>query len=243
MLPKQGRSMRMIRRSKDRGFADHGWLKSRHTFSFAGYYDPQFMGFGPLRVINDDRVSPGRGFGTHPHSDMEIISYVVEGELEHKDSMGNGSVIRPGEVQRMTAGAGVTHSEYNPSRVEEVRFLQIWIIPQARGLDPGYEQKFFGEERRNRLCLVASREGREGSITVHQDVNLYASVLDEDCVVRPELGPGRIAWFQVVSGSVQLGEDVLEEGDAVAVTDEQEIIVSARSDSSFLFFDMKEPFA
>jgi quercetin 2,3-dioxygenase len=232
--------MRMLRRSNERGYADHGWLKSRHTFSFAGYYDPQFMGFGPLRVINDDRVDPGRGFGTHPHNNMEIISYVVEGELEHKDSMGNGSVIRPGEVQRMTAGTGVTHSEYNPSRESEVRFLQIWLIPETRDITPGYEQKFFGEKRDNRLCLVASRDGADGSVTVHQDVNLYASVLDAGSELRHDLQPGRMAWLQIVSGAVQVGEDVLEEGDALAVVQEQDLKIVARSAANFLLFDLKE---
>jgi len=232
--------MRRIRRSNERGHADHGWLKSHHTFSFAGYYDPEFMGFGPLRVINDDRVSAGRGFGTHPHNNMEIISYVVEGELEHKDSMGNGSIIRPGEIQRMSAGTGVTHSEYNPSKINEARLLQIWVIPDTLGITPEYEQKFFGEQRRNRLCLVASQDGAEGSVTLHQDVNLYASVLDRGHEVSKELDSERIAWIQVVSGAMQVGEDLLEEGDALAITGEQGLTIAAKADSEFLFFDMKE---
>jgi quercetin 2,3-dioxygenase len=233
-------AMQLLRRAEERGQANHGWLKSQHTFSFADYYDPNFMGFGSLRVINDDRVAPGRGFGTHPHRDMEIISYVVDGSLEHKDSMGNGSIIRPGDVQRMTAGTGVTHSEFNPSKSEGVRFLQIWVIPDKPGLTPGYEQKFFGEERRNTLRLVASQDGREGSVLVHQDVNLYATLLDEGKAVSYDISADRIAWLQVVSGSVSVGEHQLKEGDALALAQEKNITLSASSEANFLLFDLKD---
>jgi redox-sensitive bicupin YhaK (pirin superfamily) len=210
----------MIRRSSERGHADHGWLRSFHTFSFAGYYDPAHMGFGALRVINEDRVEPGKGFGTHAHRDMEIISYVLEGGLEHRDNMGNGSVIRPGDVQRMSAGTGVTHSELNASRSELVHFLQIWIVPEERGITPSYEQKSFPEaERQRTLRRVASRDGRDGSVIVHQDVNLYASLLGAGERVRYEVPAGRRAWIHVARGSVELGGARLDAGDAAAVSE------------------------
>ncbi len=228
-----------IRPAQQRGRANFGWLDSQHTFSFGGYYDPAHMGFGHLRVINDDRVAPGAGFPAHPHRDMEIISYVVEGSLEHRDSMGNGSVITPGDVQRMSAGTGVSHSEYNPSADERVRFLQIWIVPERSGISPSYEQKFFGEERRNRLRLVASPDGAKGSVTVHQDVRLFASLLDEGKEVRHQTKVGRRSWLQVVSGQVQVGEEILQEGDGLAVTHETELSIVARADSNFLLFDLK----
>jgi redox-sensitive bicupin YhaK (pirin superfamily) len=232
--------MELIRRAADRGQADHGWLKSQHTFSFADYYSPEFMGFGALRVINDDRVAPGRGFGTHPHRDMEILSYVVEGVLEHKDSMGTGSLIRPGEVQRMTAGTGVTHSEFNPSQSEGLRFLQIWVVPDKRGLEPGYEQKFFGEERRNQLRLVASPDGRQGSIIVHQDLNLFASVLDEGTALSYVVPPSRMVWVQVVSGSVTVAGHELDEGDAIALAQVPEVAILANGEANILLFELKE---
>jgi quercetin 2,3-dioxygenase len=189
-----------VRRSEDRGHADHGWLVSHHTFSFSSYQDPAHMGFRALRVLNDDRVVPGQGFGTHPHSDFEIISYVVEGALEHQDSMGNGSVIQAGDVQRMTAGTGVTHSEFNHSKTESVRFLQIWVVPERRGLTPGYEQRRFGDDdKRDRLRLVVSPEGKDGSLRLHQDVSLYASLLGAGKRVRHELNPGRHGWIQVMA--------------------------------------------
>src|SRR5271166_5126043 len=195
-----------VRKSEDRGKADFGWLQSRHTFSFGHYYDPKHMGFGPLRVINEDRVAPGGGFPTHPHRDMEIISYVLEGALEHKDSMGTGSVIRPGDVQRMSAGTGVLHSEYNASPTAPVHFLQIWIQPEAARLPPSYEQKSFSpDERRGRLRVIAARDGRDGAVTVHQDVTLLAGLLEPGDIVRQPLAPGRHAWVQMVRGAVDLG--------------------------------------
>src|SRR5436190_13430958 len=197
--------MLTIRRASERGHADHGWLKSSHTFSFADYHDPAHMGFRALRVINDDYIAPGRGFGTHPHRDMEIVTYVLEGALEHKDSMGTGSVIRPGEVQRMSAGTGVLHSEENPSREKPVHFLQIWIIPEKAGIKPSYEQKAFpASERRGKLRLVASRDGSEGSVTIHQDAALYLALLDESERATYEPGPGRHAWVHVARGEIEL---------------------------------------
>jgi hypothetical protein len=229
----------MIRRADERGRANHGWLDTRHTFSFANYYDPRHMGFRALRVINDDRVVPAAGFPTHPHRDMEIVSYVVEGALEHRDSMGNGSVIRPGDVQRMTAGTGVTHSEFNPSATEATRFLQIWIIPQKTGLKPSYEQKHFSElERSGKLRLVVSPDGREGSITIHQDVSIYAGLLGNGQTAHLDLAPGRHAWVQVVNGSVRLGDHDLGEGDGAAVSDEARLEISGRSTGEILVFDL-----
>lgn len=189
----------MLRAAGERGRADYGWLQSRHSFSFGEYQDPNHMGFRTLRVINDDRVAPGKGFGTHPHRDMEIISYVVAGELEHQDSLGNGSVIRPGDVQLMSAGTGVQHSEFNPSATETVHFLQIWIEAERHGLEPGYEQKRFpAKEKRGALRLIGSPDAREGSVTIHQDVNLYAGFLDGGETAGLEIDPGRHAWVQVV---------------------------------------------
>jgi quercetin 2,3-dioxygenase len=228
-----------IRRSKERGYADHGWLKSFHTFSFAGYQDPNQMGFKALRVINEDRVEPSRGFGTHPHKDMEILSYVLEGELEHKDSMGNGSVIRPGEVQRMSAGTGVFHSENNGSKKDLVHFLQIWIIPEQRGIAPGYEQKAFSEaERRGKLRLVASRDGREGSVTVHQDVSLYAGLFTEGEEARYELPAGRNAWVHVARGSLELNGERLFAGDAAALVEPGSLRIVGKEASEVLVFDL-----
>lgn len=208
-----------IRKAEERGRADFGWLDSRHTFSFGHYYDPGHMGFGPLRVINDDRVAPGGGFPTHPHSDMEIVSYVLEGALEHKDSMGTGCVIRRGDVQRMSAGTGIRHSEFNASDALPVHFLQIWIIPEKKGLKPTYEQKAFAdEEKRGRLRLIASQDGREGSVTVQRDVSLFAALLGNGQAVSHELAPRRGAWVQVASGSILLNGETLNEGDAASVT-------------------------
>ena len=230
--------MLTVRRAEDRGHADHGWLDSRHTFSFASYYDPKHLGFGSLRVINDDRVAPGAGFGTHPHRDMEIISYVVEGALEHRDSMGNGSIIKPGEVQRMTAGTGVTHSEYNHSQHEDVHFLQIWVVPEQPQLQPSYEQKYFGNERRNALRLVASRDATDGSIRVHQDLRLYASVLDAGADVTHRLAGDRQCWIQVVSGELTVNGVDVRAGDGVAATDADELAIGANSEANFLLFDL-----
>jgi redox-sensitive bicupin YhaK (pirin superfamily) len=228
-----------VRPSRERGHAQHGWLDSHHTFSFADYHDPRHMGFRALRVINEDRVSPGQGFGTHPHRDMEIISYVLEGALEHKDSLGTGSVIRPGEVQRMSAGTGVLHSEFNASRTAEVHFLQIWILPEARGISPSYEQKTFAaEERKNRLRLVAGRDGREGALTVHQDVSLYAGLLDAGATVTHPLPPGRHGWVQVARGAVDLGGHPLAAGDGAAVSDEGAISLRATEPAEVLVFDL-----
>jgi redox-sensitive bicupin YhaK (pirin superfamily) len=228
-----------IRKATDRGHAEHGWLDSRHTFSFADYYDPDHMGFRTLRVINEDRVEPGQGFGTHPHRDMEIISYVLEGALEHKDSMGTSSVIRPGEVQRMSAGTGVLHSEYNPSRAEPVHFLQIWIQPEKKSLKPGYEQKAFpAGERQNRLRLVASRDGRDGSLTIHQDAELYTTLLSKGSSVSHPLGSGRFAWVQVTSGSVTLNGEALKTGDGAKVSGEKALELKASSDAEVLLFDL-----
>ena len=229
-----------LRRAEERGFADHGWLKSFHTFSFAGYHDPEQMGFRDLRVLNDDRVTPGAGFPTHPHRDMEILSFVVDGALEHRDSMGTGSVVRSGDVQRMTAGTGVTHSEFNHSKDEGLRFLQVWVLPDRQGHEPGYEQKHFDDDsRRGRLRLVASPDGRDDSITLHQDVDVYASLLGKDQTVRHEIAPGRHAWMQVVKGRVQAGDHPLSEGDGLAISDESAVEVTGLGDGGeFLLFDL-----
>jgi len=228
-----------VRKSNARGFADHGWLKSFHTFSFADYHDSAHMGFGPLRVINEDRVQPGAGFGTHGHRDMEIISYVLEGALEHKDSMGNGSVIRPGDVQRMSAGTGVLHSEYNPSDKEAVHFLQIWIEPNERGVTPGYEEKHFNAaSKRGKLKLVASPDGREGSVRIHQDARLYAALVDGAEVVRHVLGDGRKAWVHVAKGDVTVNGQPLTAGDALKASGELEIVIEKGRNAEVLLFDL-----
>jgi redox-sensitive bicupin YhaK (pirin superfamily) len=230
--------MMTIRRSDERGHANHGWLDSHHSFSFANYYDPEHMGFRALRVINDDRVMGGQGFGTHPHRDMEIISYVVQGELEHKDSMGTGSVIRPGDVQRMRAGTGVTHSEYNHSPTDTVRFLQIWIVPDENGLEPGYEQKYFGDERLGTLRLVASPDGAEDSVQIAQDVRMYASVLADGEQVTHALPEGRHAWLQVVRGKLTVNGVELGEGDGVSFSAATNIGVSSAGESELILFDL-----
>ena len=229
-----------LRPAAERGKADFGWLDSRHTFSFGGYHDPGHMGFGPLRVINEDRVQPAKGFGTHPHRDMEIISYVLEGALEHKDSIGTGSVIRPGDVQRMSAGTGILHSEFNHSQTDPVHFLQIWLIPDQQGIPPGYEQKRFEDaDKRGRLRLVASPDGSEGSVTVHLDAKLYASVLDLGRTLSHSLAPGRLAWLQVARGALELGSRALKPGDGAAIERESELKFTARADGTeFLLFDM-----
>jgi redox-sensitive bicupin YhaK (pirin superfamily) len=231
--------MLTVRRAGDRGHADHGWLDSHHTFSFADYQDPRHMGFGPLRVINDDTVAAGGGFPPHSHRDMEILSYVLEGALQHKDSMGNGSVIKPGDVQRMSAGTGVTHSEYNASKTEPVHFLQIWIIPSARGLPAGYEQKFFGDgDRRGRLCLVASPDGAEGSVRIQQDARVYASLLDPGQSVVHPFGAGRRGWLHVARGSAEVGGTALVAGDGVAIEGEPRLAIDARAGGELLLFDL-----
>ena len=231
--------MLRIRKATERGHADHGWLNTYHTFSFAGYYDQKQMGFRELRVINEDRVQPKEGFPTHPHRDMEIITYVLEGALEHKDSMGNGSVIRPGEVQRMSAGTGITHSEFNHSGSELVHFLQIWIVPEKEGIAPSYEQTFFpDEEKRKNLRLIASRDGRYGSVTINQDVNLYAALLEQGEAIAHVIPEGRHAWLQVARGSVEINGQHLEEGDGAAVSDENQLIVTGREKAEVLLFDL-----
>ena len=229
-----------VRPAGERGIANLGWLDSRHTFSFGHYYDPKHMGFGPLRVINEDRVRAGAGFDTHGHRDMEIISYVLEGALEHKDSIGTGSVIRPGDVQRMTAGSGIRHSEYNHSTSDPVHFLQIWLLPNEGGLAPGYEQKNFADsEKRGRLRLVASRDGRDGSVRIHQDADIYASLLDKDATVTHALTAGRRGWIQVVHGSVAVNGESLHAGDGAAASDLPALTVTATVDGSeFLLFDL-----
>jgi quercetin 2,3-dioxygenase len=239
MFCRELESRMLIRRANERGFADHGWLRSFHTFSFADYYAPAHMGFRSLRVINEDRVQGGKGFGTHPHRDMEIISYVLSGGLEHKDSMGTGSVIRPGDVQRMSAGTGVTHSEFNASPTEGVHFLQIWLMPDTRGVAPSYEQKHFTEaERQGRLKLVASKNGREGSLTIHQDASLFAGLLAPGERVAHDLPSGRYAWLHVARGKVEVGGIELSAGDAAAFEQGGEIAVVGREASEVLLFDL-----
>jgi quercetin 2,3-dioxygenase len=228
-----------LRRSSERGHADHGWLNSYHSFSFAGYQDPNHMGFGPLRVINEDRVAPGQGFGTHGHRDMEIISYVLHGALEHKDSMGNGSVLRPGYVQRMSAGKGVMHSEFNHSQSDQVHFLQIWIEPNVTGIVPGYEEtKFADAEKRGKLRLIASPDGREGSVTIHQDAYLYASLLDGADNASHKIAQGRKAYVHVVRGAVSVNGQVLTEGDAVKFSGESSIELIDAKNAEILLFDL-----
>jgi redox-sensitive bicupin YhaK (pirin superfamily) len=231
--------MLTLRPSGERGHAEHGWLESFHTFSFAGYRDPAHMGFRVLRVINEDRVQPARGFETHSHRDMEILTYVLEGALEHEDSLGNGSVIRPGEVQRMSAGSGITHSEFNHSDRELVHLLQIWILPEREGIEPGYEQKRFPEaERTGRLRLVASPDGRQGSLRIHQDASLHAGLLATGDSVRHALEAGRHAWVQVARGEVEVNGAKLAAGDGAALSDERHVEIAARSPSEVLLFDL-----
>jgi redox-sensitive bicupin YhaK (pirin superfamily) len=232
-------NMMEIRRSQERGQAFHGWLKSFHSFSFAEYHDPRHMGFGPLRVINEDRVQPGMGFGTHGHRDMEIISYVLEGELEHRDSMGNGSVIRPGNVQRMSAGTGVMHSEYNPSRDKQVHFLQIWIEPAQRGIAPSYEEKQFSiQDKRGHLRLVASPDGAQGSVVIHQDARLHAGLFDGQEEAVLDLDPGRKAYVHIARGSVLVNGQALDAGDALKLIDERRIELKQGRQAEVLVFDL-----
>ena len=228
-----------VRSAESRGHASHGWLDSFHSFSFADYHDPKHMGFGPLRVINEDRVQPGAGFAVHAHSDMEIISYVLEGALEHKDSLGTGSVIRPGDVQRMSAGSGVRHSEFNHSKTEPVHFLQIWIIPESKGLKPSYEQKTFGaDERGGSLRLIGSRDGRDGSVTIHRDVDLYAALLSSGQTVTHKLSAGRSAWLQVARGAVNFNDRPLKAGDGVAIDTPGLLRIEGEREAEVLLFDM-----
>ena len=229
-----------ILKSADRGTADFGWLLSRHSFSFGDYYDPKRMGFGPLRVINEDRVRPAQGFGTHGHRDMEIISYVLEGALEHKDSIGTGSVIRPGDVQIMSAGTGIRHSEFNPSKTEPVHFLQIWIVPDREGIAPRYDQQTFPEaEKRGRLRLVGSSDGRDGSIVIHQDVDLLAGILDAGERAEHSFRNGRKGWVQIARGSAEVNGQRLEAGDGAAVRNEALLTVASKVDGAeLLVFDL-----
>ena len=228
-----------LRSAAERGHANHGWLDAHHSFSFADYYDPRHMGFGPLRVLNDDRIGAGAGFGTHGHRDMEIVTYVLDGELAHKDSMGNGSVIRPGDVQRMSAGTGVMHSEYNHSQTQVTHLLQIWIEPKFRGIAPGYEEKRFEPaDKRGRLRLIASSDGAEGSVKVQQDIKLYAGLFDGAEEATIGLAPGRRAYLHVARGEVQANGVVLKEGDALKAIDEKEIRISGGKDAEVLLFDL-----
>lgn len=231
--------MIVLRPGQDRGHADHGWLASYHSFSFADYRDPNYMGFRNLRVINEDRVQPGRGFATHPHQDMEILSYVLEGGLEHRDSLGTGSVIKPGEVQRMSAGTGVTHSEFNASKTEVVHFLQIWILPANKGIAPGYEQKAFGDaDKRGRLITVASPDGRFDSVTIHADAVVYAGLLDRGEATTLRLAPGRAGWVQVARGKVRLNGHLLAAGDGAGIVDEEMVKLEGVEGGEVLVFDL-----
>ncbi|HEY9674003.1 MAG TPA: pirin family protein [Waterburya sp.] len=231
--------MLTIRKAEDRGHANHGWLNTYHTFSFANYYDPKHMGFRALRVINEDRVSPGAGFGTHGHRDMEIITYVLDGAIEHKDNIGNGSVIQPGEVQRMSAGTGILHSEFNHSETTPVHFLQIWLLPDKEGLPPSYEQRNFSANKTpGKLHLVAARDGREGAVTVHQDVDLYAAVLNQGDRVSHTLKPQRHAWVQVTRGAITLNGLPLDTSDGAAISNETDVVIEATNDAEILLFDL-----
>lgn len=231
--------MIQVRHSKDRGHFDFGWLDTYHTFSFGDYDDPQYRGFRTLRVINEDIVQPGEGFPTHAHRDMEILTYVLEGKLEHKDSMGTGSLIVPGEVQRMSAGSGVTHSEFNASDSEVVHLLQIWIFPEKKNLQPSYEQRTFSaDQKKNNLRLIASGNPKDGAVTFHQDVDLYASVLEKNKTLEYSLRPGRHAWLQVARGSVRLNQENLQQGDGAAVSGEKKISIEALAPSEILLFDL-----
>ncbi len=228
-----------IRRSDERGGGNHGWLKTYHTFSFDQYYDPRFMSFRSLRVMNEDWVAPGQGFPMHPHRDMEIITYVLEGALQHNDSMGNGSIIRPGDGQRMSAGTGVRHSEANSSKTDPVHLLQIWITPDKQGHKPGYEQKAFPEEeKRGKLRLLASPDGKDGSVTINQDAKLYVSLLAPEQGVKHQLGEGRYAWLQVAKGAVELNGKKLGQGDGAAVSEEQKLNIKGVEDAEVLLFDL-----
>lgn len=229
-----------VRPASARGKANFGWLDSRHTFSFGSYYDPNHMGFSHLRVINEDQVQPGKGFGTHSHRDMEIISYVLKGALEHKDSIGNGSVIRPGDVQRMSAGTGIAHSEFNASTTEPVHFLQIWIIPEKTGIEPSYEQKHFPvAEKQGKLKLVASPDGKNSSVKVHQDVNLYVAVLNQGDRINHSLDHNRSLWLQVTRGSLNLNGQNLQTGDGAGITQETNLeLLATENDTEILLFDL-----
>ena len=228
-----------LRKASERGHADHGWLDSYHSFSFADYHDPRHMGYASLRVINEDVVQPGQGFGAHGHRDMEIITYILAGALEHKDSMGNGSIIRPGDVQRMSAGTGVRHSEFNPSQADPVHLLQIWIEPAVSGIAPGYEEKHFTiASRRGRLCLIAARGGRDGAVDIHQDAAVYAALIDGDEEVRHELAAGRKAYVHVARGNVTVNDRQLAAGDALKISGEPAVTIDHGENAEVLLFDL-----
>lgn len=231
--------MIQVRKAADRGHADHGWLKTSHTFSFATYQDPAQMGFRALRVINEDHVQPGMGFGMHGHRNMEIVTYVLSGVLEHQDSLGNGAALRPGEFQRMTAGTGIRHSEFNPSATDPVHLYQIWLLPAQDGLQPGYEQKSFTDEaKRNSLCLVASPHGRDGSLTIHQEASVYLSLVDPGKSVTHTLAAGRHAWLQVLRGSVRVNGTLLQVSDGLAASDERDLVVAGETPAEIMLFDL-----
>jgi redox-sensitive bicupin YhaK (pirin superfamily) len=231
--------MLQVRKSEERGNANHGWLQSKHTFSFGSYHDPAHSGFGPLLVINEDRVAPGQGFGTHGHRDMEIISYVLEGALEHKDSLGTGSVLHYGDVQRMSAGSGVRHSEFNGSRDEQVHFLQIWIEPNVTGIPPSYEEKHFdADSKRGQLRLIASSDGREGSVLIHQDASVYATILNQDERAELALAPGRSAYVHVVRGRITVNGTALGGGDALKISGESSVTLTLPEATEVLVFDL-----
>ena len=231
--------MILIRKAIDRGHRDYGWLQARHTFSMGDYFDPAHMGYRSLRVMNEDTIAPGAGFPTHPHRDMEIVTYILEGALEHKDSTGGGGVIRPGELQYMCAGTGVRHSEYNPSKTEPCHVMQIWILPDRAGCKPGYAQKTFGDERRGRLSLVASGDGRDGSMKINQSTDIYASILAEGAEIGHRFAPGRFGWLQLAKGGLEVGGLIMQAGDGAKIADEE--IVSAKAlapETEFLLFDL-----
>ena len=228
-----------LRPNEERGGADHGWLKTRHTFSFNTYHDPKHVHFRSLRVINEDWVASGQGFGTHPHDNMEIITYVLEGALEHKDSLGTGSIIRPGDAQRMSAGTGILHSEFNHSKTEDVHLLQIWIMPNQRNVAPGYEQKTFpASEKQGKLRVIAAPDGRDGAVSIHADANLYVSLLKPGEKVRHTLAAGRSAWLQVAKGEVELNGHAMKQGDGAAVSDESKLEIASGTDAEILLFDL-----
>ncbi len=228
-----------IRRSEERGGGNYGWLDTKHSFSFDQYYDPRFMGFRSLRVINEDVVAPATGFPTHPHRDMEIITYILEGKLEHRDSLGTGSIIQPGDGQRMTAGRGIRHSEFNPSQTDPVHLLQIWILPEKHGLEPNYEQKSFAEsEKRGKLRVIASRDGREGSVKINQDAQLYVSLLSPGQEVTHDFAGDRYGWLQVAKGDVEVNGAKLKQGDGAAISEEEKVSIKGTRDAEVLLFDL-----
>jgi quercetin 2,3-dioxygenase len=231
--------MLTVHKNSQRGAADHGWLQSNHSFSFGSYYNPNEMGFGPLRVINEDRVQPNKGFGEHGHDNMEIISYVLSGSLEHKDSMGNGSIIRYGDVQRMSAGTGVRHSEFNPSKNERVHFLQIWIQPNVQNIEPSYEEKHFNtESKKGALRLIASENGRDGSVVVHQDVSIFASIIDGEDTIKQAILPTRTAYLHLILGQITVNGQQVTTGDSLKITNKSELIINNATNAEFLLFDL-----